>query len=167
MCSTAFVNAASVVMTVVYLANYSTAVGLHLAGKSGAVESMVDIWFPFLFIVLDSLVLLYAVVRVWQILKTTGQKSLNNVQMAFHVSLLFLLSFFQGIFFFSNQKYERVSLATATVYNIGDSVVCCMIAYILWSVSNRRENNESGVTRVSGGVGEMEKMLKSSSSGKD
>ena len=60
--------------------------------------------------------------------------------MTFHVLLLFLLTAVQGLYFIANGGNNGINYALCTVYNIGDTVVCCMIAYIVWSVSDRHES---------------------------
>jgi hypothetical protein len=142
LCSIKFVNLTNTVMTFIFLANYAAAIGLYWRTKDGGAERMVNVWLPFLFIMIDSLVLLYAVVRVRRVLKNERMKALSNVQMGFHVSLLFLLSAVQGLFFIGNSQdlhepFWQGSRYFATTYNVGDTVVSCMIAFIVWSVDSR------------------------------
>ena len=59
--------------------------------------------------------------------------------MAFHVTLLTMLTLIQGVFFWVNHINGKVSFTLATGYNIGDFLVNCMIAFIVWRVCSTPE----------------------------
>ena len=92
----------------------------------------IDLFFPFIFILIDAIVILIAVLRVYRILREESQLSLNEMYIGLHVVLLFVLAAVSLAVYLLRTSDMGSTLWVWFIYQFIDFAVSCLIAFIMW-----------------------------------